>query len=83
MSDWHEMGVDHGWSHQNYVTAYGKEHDGPISYPATLQPDSRYGFSGTRAHERVEARRDFAAGWKLGRARYRRGLNVDGSKESE
>ena len=80
MSDWYERGLDRGWDHQNYVTAYGKEHDTGVDYPALLVPDGVYGFGGRDAYERVQGRQDFARGWTDGRKLYRQGKYVDGSK---
>lgn len=83
MTDWRELGIDRGWDHQNYVEAYGEEHDSPIDYPARLESDSRYGFGGPEASERVQDRRDFAAGWKLGRSRRKNGMYPDGTRDTE
>jgi hypothetical protein len=83
MNEWYERGVDQGWDHQNFVAAYGSEHDGTVTYPAQLEADSRYGFGGPGAHERAEGRREFARGWKDGRKLYRQGRYTDGTKIEE
>lgn len=60
-----ESGVDHGWSHANFVAAYGKEHD----HRRPEVPGYHQGCS--------EA---FEQGWREGCKRYTRGCWQDGSK---
>lgn len=78
--DAYQMGIDRGWDHQNYVEAYGPTESNSPDYPASLEPDSRYGFSGPKGRERAEGRRQFAKGWAVGRRYYRQNRWQDGTK---
>ncbi len=80
VSEWYEHGLNRGWNHQNFIEAYGSEHNTGIDYPSILEVDSSYGFAGRGASERAESRREFARGWKDGRALYRQGRYVDGTE---
>ncbi|MFJ5071250.1 hypothetical protein ACIQC7_33015 [Kitasatospora sp. NPDC088556] len=61
-----ESGVNRGWSHANFVNAYGKKHD-------QRRPEVPGYHQG-----HAEA---FEQGWREGRKRYARGLWQDGSKK--
>ena len=80
-----ELGWDRGWSHANYVEAYGSEGVSKIDYPADMDLDviadawrnSR--ITSDERLQRLEMRKLFEVAFKEGKRRFRRGLNVDGS----
>jgi hypothetical protein len=79
----YEVGLSRGWSHGNFVAAYGKEHErrGP-DYPGYLGENdqgTRYGGNITSAQRRMD-REAFRLGWTGGRKRFARGQYEDGTK---
>lgn len=85
----YERGCDGGWSHANFVAAYGKEHDRrDPDYPRSMGLDANaegISYEERRARiyqrdERVAERAEFKRGWSDGRKRFARDQYPDGSK---
>lgn len=94
LAEAYERGCDRGWSHSNFVDAYGSEHDTPKRDVATPYEEIGDGhplyYSFTSKEERWEAnalrrrqRAEFLRGWSDGRRRFSRGLYPDGTKISD
>lgn len=90
LAEAYELGCSRGWSHANFVAAYGKEHErrGP-DYPGwvepiawgspeyyRLSPDDRLAESTLRPKLRAE----FKRGWTDGRKRFHQNRYPDGTK---
>ena len=87
----YNAGLDRGWDHENFVQAYGKEHDRRTpDYPSWLHLDFHprgwiicgigTGMTVEEADKRRLQRAHFADGWKEGRKRYRKGQYPDGTR---
>lgn len=82
-------GADKGWTHANFVDAYGKEHErrGP-DYPGRLAIDpNEDGISYEerlariyQRDERLAQRAEFAKGWTQGRRWFHQNRYPDGTK---
>jgi hypothetical protein len=90
MAEAYTLGCDRGWSHANFVDAYGKEHErkGP-DYPSHYL-DIEHGSTefyrlsfDERVTERVlrpKLRAEFKRGWTDGRRRFHGNRYPDGTK---
>lgn len=90
MQEAYELGCSDGWSHANFVDAYGSEHDrrGP-DYPShmlDIAPQSTQWYGMPKDDRQTEAvlrprlRGEFKRGWSDGRKRFHRGQYPDGTK---
>lgn len=91
LAEAYELGCDKGWTHANFVDAYGPEHDthkrdvttpyeeirdGHPLYYSFATPPERWAANDLRRKQRAE----FLRGWTDGRKRFARDQYPDGTK---
>lgn len=88
LAEAYELGCSRGWSHANFVDAYGREHErNTPDYPAWMitdpraLPDGAYDAIPYRERQQRKVwQAEFKRGWTDGRRRFHHGQYPDGSK---